>query len=344
MMRSARRLASSFVACSALLAWSCAPQNFPAERAEEHFFRGQLVWDTPLASNFTLTDQDEQPFRLSDQRGHVVLMFFGFVQCPDVCPATLSMWSKMAKKLGEDRDQVRFLYITVDPERDTPASLGRYVRIFGPDFIGLTGPVEDLQAVYKAYEIKQNKLLLFGSSKGYVMEHTSHTFLVDPEGVLRLKYQYNTRSDDLFTDVRWLLDHREAAGEPPLRVEDVWSRPTAAPGAAAEAPLADVPPGVIYLTIENRGTRDDRLVAVRTEVSEAAELHETTHDVDYSRMGPVEGGVPIPAGETVPFAPGGLHLMLIGLRRHLVTGDRFEATLLFESGAEIPIESEVRSP
>lgn len=335
------------------LTWSsmlggCGPAGAPAEPArvaEEHFFRGELVWDTPPAPDFTLIDQNERPFRLSDQRGRVVLIFFGFVQCPDVCPATLSTWVRVARRLGADRDQVRFLYITVDPERDTPANLGRHLAIFAPDFIGLTGTREALEAVYRAYGVEQKKLQLFESAKGYVIEHTSLTFLIDPDGILRLTYEYNTRSDDVFTDVRWLLDHRGASGgTEAIRVEDVWSRPTAAPGAETKPPPPDGAPGVMYLSIVNGSGRDDRLVAIRTEVADVAEIHETTHHGGGAHMAPVDGGVPIPAGKTVRFAPGGLHVMLIGLRRNLLVGERFRAELVFESGNEMTVESEVRPP
>jgi protein SCO1/2 len=298
-----------------------------------------------VAPDFTLIDQNEQPFRLADARGKVVLIFFGFVQCPDVCPATLSTWVKVAKRLGAERDQVRFLYITVDPERDTPANLGRHLKIFAPDFIGLTGTQEQLEAVYRDYGVKHNKLRLFEGAKGYVMEHTSHTFLVDPDGILRLTYQYNARSRDVFADVRWLLDHHSpAAGSEAIRVENVWSRPTAAHDGEAQRPAPGSAPGVMYLSIVNGGVQDERLIAVRTDVCEVAEIHETTHREGSSRMGPVNGGVPVPAGERVDFAPGGLHVMLLGLRRDLLAGERFPVELIFESGRETRIEVEVRAP
>jgi protein SCO1/2 len=307
------------------------------------------VWETPAAADFTLTDQHGLPFRLSDQRERVVLIFFGFVQCPDVCPATLSTWAKVAKRLGDDRDEVRFVHVTVDPERDTPARLGKHLSIFGSDFIGLTGTTEELEAVYGAYGITHRKVRFFDSAGGYLVEHTSQTFLVDPQGILRLQYNFDTRSDDVFTDVRWLLDHRDGSGrrgEPSaIRIEDVWSRPTAASGAAAaEEPSADGAPGVLYLSIVNEGMRDDRLVEVRTDASEVVEIHRTTNEGGRARMAPVRGGVEIPARETVRFAPGGLHVMLIGLRRDLLAGERFRVELVFASGAEMTVESEVRSP
>jgi len=208
-----RALASCLLA--AVLASSCGSTDSKAPRggsAAEHFFRGALVWETPVAPDFTLTDQLGRPFRLADQRGRVVLIFFGFVHCPDVCPATLSTWAKVAKRLGDARREVRFVFITVDPERDTGERMGRHLSIFGSDFLGLTGTPEELDAVYRAYGVTHRKLNLFESAGGYVMEHTSQTFLIDLEGILRLKYDFDTPSDDVFADVRWLLDHRSVSG------------------------------------------------------------------------------------------------------------------------------------
>jgi protein SCO1/2 len=183
------------------------PGSAATGNADQHFFRGERVWDTPQAADFTLTDQFGQPFRLSDHRGRLVLIFFGYIQCPEVCPATLSTWSKVAKRLNDDRERVRFVFITVDPERDTPPRLAKHLAIFGSDFIGLTGTPEQLGSVYRAYKTAHEKVQFFESAAGYLVEHSSHTFLVDPEGKLRLRYNYNTRSADVFHDLQWLLEH-----------------------------------------------------------------------------------------------------------------------------------------
>jgi protein SCO1/2 len=336
-MTFARMLAPCLLA--AVLASGCSPADPGDPHADAktgHFFQGKLVWDTPPAPDFTLTDQFGEPFRLTDQRGKVVLIFFGYVQCPDVCPATLSTWAKVANRLGDARRGVRFVYVTVDPERDTGERLGRHLAIFGSDFVGLTGTAEELDAVFREYGITTRKLTLFEGAGGYVMEHTSQTFLVDPEGRLRLQYEFDSRYADVLTDVSWLLDQ--------IRVEDVWSRPTAAAGDSAEELPDDAPPGVMYLSIANAGTEDDRLVSLRTDVCRAVEIHRTTRDGGRMRMTPLPEGVPIPAGETVRFAPGGLHVMLIGLRRGLTPGERFEVELVFASGRELTVESEVRAP
>jgi protein SCO1/2 len=197
------------------------PDRSAAEQVAQHFFRGDLVYGEPEAPDFTLIDQFGRPFRLSDHRGRLVLIFFGYVQCPEVCPATLSTWSKVAKRLGEERDRVRFVFITVDPERDTPERLAKHLAIFGPDFIGLTGTPDQLGSVYRSYKTEHEKVKFFDSPAGYLVEHSSHTFLVDPGGSQRLRYDYDTRSNDVFHDVQWLLQQwpvpdRDRVADPQL--------------------------------------------------------------------------------------------------------------------------------
>ena len=103
-------------------------------------------------NDFTLTDQRGNSFTLSEQRGKVILMFFGFTFCPDVCPLTLSTWKRVLDLLTpEEREKTEFVYITVDPERDTPEKLGSHLKVFSEKFIGLTGTKEQLDEVYRNY-------------------------------------------------------------------------------------------------------------------------------------------------------------------------------------------------
>lgn len=168
-------------------------------------FLGSTV-EPPLASpDFVLTDQNGHPFRLSDQRGKVVLLFFGYTQCPDVCPTTLATWRKVHEGLGEDAQQVRFVFVTVDPERDTSERLGLHVSAFNPEFIGLTGSQEELDAVYGIFDIVHEKDTSSGSAAGYLVNHTATTFAIDPAGQWRLRLPYGTPVEDIVHDVRQLL-------------------------------------------------------------------------------------------------------------------------------------------
>ena len=168
-------------------------------------FRGSELEEPVGVPDFGLTDQNGQPFRLSDQRGRVVLLFFGYTQCPDVCPTTLATWKTVHEALGSDAEQVRFAFVTVDPERDTPERLGLHVNAFNPDFVGLTGSQSELQAVYDIFDVFFEKDDSSGSALGYLVSHTATMFVVDPEGQWRLRETYGTPAEDIVHDVQQLL-------------------------------------------------------------------------------------------------------------------------------------------
>jgi protein SCO1/2 len=168
-------------------------------------FRSSVLEDPVSVPDFVLSDQNGQPFRLSDQSGHVVLLFFGYTSCPDVCPTTLATWRKVHEALGDDAEQVRFAFVTVDPERDTPERLGLHVNAFNPDFVGLTGSQEELAAVYEVFDVYFEKDESSGSALGYLVNHTATSFVVDQEGNWRLRVTYGTLAEDIVHDIRELL-------------------------------------------------------------------------------------------------------------------------------------------
>jgi len=186
-------LASSLLLAAVLAA--CGPVSF----------RGTALEQPEAVPDFTLTDQHDQPFRLSDQRGSIVLLFFGYTACPDVCPTTLATWKTVHDDLGSKAERVRFVFVTVDPERDTPERLGIHLNAFSPDFIGLTGTQDQLQAVYDTFGVYAQKQPSSGSAAGYLVSHTATTFVLDAEGNWRLVESYGTVAADIVYDIRQLL-------------------------------------------------------------------------------------------------------------------------------------------
>ena len=169
-------------------------------------FRGNAL-DSPVAApEFSLTDQHGHPFRLSEQRGQVVVLFFGYASGPDVCPTTLGLWRKVHDELGTDADGVRFVFITVDPERDTRERLREHLALFSPDIIGLTGTLEELEPVYQAYGVYREKEILPDSDLGYQVTHTASAYVIDAEGNWRLRHLFGTPAEDVVHDLRQLLD------------------------------------------------------------------------------------------------------------------------------------------
>ncbi len=140
----------------------------------------------PAAPDFTLEDQTGRPYTLSAHRGHAIALFFGYAHCTDVCPATMAALAHAKRTLGPAA-AARFdvVFVTVDPARDTPAALGRYVREFDPAFVGLTGSDAQLEPVYRAYHIDHHIDPASRTASGYDVIHSSAVQFVAPDGRLR---------------------------------------------------------------------------------------------------------------------------------------------------------------
>lgn len=189
------RLASA-IALAALLLAACSPSG-PQ-------FEGSDVTGGSFGRDFHLTDHNGKPRTLSDFRGKVVVIFFGYTQCPDFCPTTMSELATVMRKLGPDAARVQVLFITVDPERDTPELLSQYVPAFNPSFLGLYGDATATAEVAKEFKILYQKQP--GPTPGsYSMDHSTGTFLFDPQGRLRVYESYNQSPDAFTHDVRALL-------------------------------------------------------------------------------------------------------------------------------------------
>ncbi len=167
-------------------------------------YRGVVIDPPVVAADFSLPDQNGGTFRLSEQRGKIVLIFFGYTHCPDICPITLSEFKRIKAALGKQAEQLVFVFITVDPERDTPQRLREYLLNFDPAFVGLSGSAEDLEQVYRAYGVYRQKQEV-GSAGGYLVDHSTRIYLIDAQGNWRLNYPYGTPPEDIVSDIRLLF-------------------------------------------------------------------------------------------------------------------------------------------
>ncbi len=169
-------------------------------------FRGTLYAEPfPPAPEIALTKADGSTFRLSEQKGKIHLIFFGYTSCPDFCPTTLAEMKLLMDALGEDAENVQVVFVTVDPEKDTPQKIQEYVNRFHPSFIGLSGAQTELEPIWQAYTIFREATNQ-STALGTVINHTVRLYLVDAEGNLRLSYAYGTPYSDVAADIALLLD------------------------------------------------------------------------------------------------------------------------------------------
>lgn len=155
--------------------------------------------------DFRLNDHLGQPRTLSDFKGKIVVLFFGYTHCPEACPNTLMELALTMKRLGTDADKVQVLFVTLDPERDTQTLLAQYVPAFYPKFIGLYGTPQQTVETAKEYRLFFNKVA--GNSPGnYTIDHSLGSYIYDQSGKLRLLASYGLGVDDLVHDIKQLLD------------------------------------------------------------------------------------------------------------------------------------------
>ena len=192
-------LALALIAVSLLA--GCGEKKGAAPKLE---FQSTDLTGASFAKDFALTDHTGKPRTMADFKGKVVVMFFGYTQCPDVCPTTMAEMTEVLKQLGPQADQVQVLFVTVDPERDTQQLLAQYVPAFDKRFIGLYGTPEQTAAVAKEFKVMYNKVA--GSSKdNYTVDHTAASYVFDKDGKLRLLLRNGQGVAPTVHDIKLLL-------------------------------------------------------------------------------------------------------------------------------------------
>ncbi|MDR2924480.1 MAG: SCO family protein [Azoarcus sp.] len=154
------------------------------------------------ARDFALLDPDGNTRQLADFRGKAVMVFFGFIQCPDICPTALQRAAAVRRLLGDDGERLQIIFITLDPERDLPEILREYTAAFDANVLGLYGSPEKIRETADAFRIYSRKVLTGGS---YTLDHSATTYVYDPEGRLRLAVTYQSTAKSIAEDVALLL-------------------------------------------------------------------------------------------------------------------------------------------
>lgn len=196
---SSRRKAISLIVAAPLLALGLLAGCTPAEPV----FKSTDISGTSYGKTLRLTDHHGQERTLADFKGKVVTIFFGYTQCPDVCPTALSGMSTVMQELGPEADRVQVLFVTVDPERDTPELLAQYVPVFDARFLGLYGTPEKIAEVAKEFRVFYRKS---GDLAGhYTIDHTAGTYVFGPDGRPRLYVKHAEDPQVVVADIKALL-------------------------------------------------------------------------------------------------------------------------------------------
>lgn len=191
-----------------LVAWSglaaLAGTGLAACSEKKPSFNAVDITGADYARGFSLTDADGKLRTLADFKGKVVVLFFGYAQCPDVCPTTMSEMAQVKQQLGTDGDKLQVLFVTVDPERDTPAVMKAYMGAFDPAFVALIPTPEQLPALAKDFKAYYKKVE-GKTPTSYSMDHSAASFVYDTEGRLRLYARYGAGVPAMVSDVKALL-------------------------------------------------------------------------------------------------------------------------------------------
>jgi protein SCO1 len=177
-----------------------------AVAAPANAYYGKDVSAEQIGGPFELSDQNGRRRSLEEFRGKVVLIFFGYTRCPDVCPTTLSRMSRVMNLLGPASDKAQLLWVTVDPERDTQELLRHYVPAFNPRFLALRGTPAQTEALARAFHVGYQIL----NYKGAVLvDHSAYGYLIDPDGKTRLKLPYDMTEKQIAADIRTVMRRRD---------------------------------------------------------------------------------------------------------------------------------------
>ena len=178
--------------------------SLPLSACKRHSiaFNGIDITGADYGNDFHLTGHDGKAYTLSQFKGKFVLLFFGYTQCPDICPTALTRALAIRQQLGADRNKLQVLFITLDPERDTQPLLAEYMRAFDPEFLGLYGSVQQTIEVAKAFRIFFKKV---SNGDSYSMDHTAITYVYDSGNQLRLALKHEQSAEQCAADLRALI-------------------------------------------------------------------------------------------------------------------------------------------
>lgn len=175
---------------------------------EPYKLKGSEITSPVVAPSFSLQSSQGDQYRLKDHQGKIIILFFGYTFCPDICPTTLYMFKEVKDRLGKNFNDAEIVFITVDPERDNQEKLSNYLSTFDNTFFGLTGSMNDLEKVWKDYGVYR-QVNNVGGTTGYLVDHSTRLYLIDKKGNLKVTYPVDTPVSDLVSDIKFLLKTKD---------------------------------------------------------------------------------------------------------------------------------------
>jgi len=322
-----------------------------------------------IGGDFTLNNSRHTESKLSDYEGKVVLLFFGYTNCADICPTTLGYSSSMIKGLDQKtQENLQVLFVSIDPEYDTPEHLRKYLAYFDERFVGLTGTKEQIDHVIGLFQSRYNQVVdglvttehqkfkidkdgvKREEDKSHLYTHSSSIFLIDTKGRTRTAYSTGTNAATVQDAIVSLLEdkpmpsHVEGEGMHAKKVMNGLSYPAGV--SVHNAWVREVPEvgrsTAAYMEIENFSDNDVSLVTVSSAIAKTSEVHENYEIDGMMTMHPI-GELQIAAHSTVTFSPTGLHIMMMGLKGAAPkAGDLVSLTLSFGNGESLVVDVPVQ--
>ncbi len=311
-----------------------------------------------VGGDFSAVSSDGTPFHLSDLNGKVVIMGFGYTNCADVCPLTLSYLKTFYESLSKaEQEDVQVLFVTVDPDYDTPQHLNGFLNHFHPDFVGLTGTrqqVDDIIALYKASynplssfsvdtskirNVHQKEMIGNREDKGKLYNHSIALYLHDKEGSVRSLAYTGTPLKKLIKITQYLLS--DATSLPlSLNAQKKTESGISAKHFRLTLPASVSKVAAAYGELKNMSEESDILLSASSEVADKVEIHLSMISEGTVSMYPLEHVV-LPAKGAITFKPGDLHLMVMGLKRRLKPDQKIPIVLHFSKTGDVTVSATV---
>jgi len=356
-----RRVASLISAVVAAASLSCGPAAEKPQDPDDLPLLGTKPFSLLPKPEFTFTDTQGNPYDFRKETdGKIALLYFGYTYCPDTCPLMMATLGAALKELDPAvRHEVRMVFVTVDPERDTPERLRSWLGSFDTTFVGLRGDMSVVDSLEGVYGFPPTKKESVGD--GYVVSHPALVYAFTPDDKGRVMYGADTRKGTWVHDLKLIAEH-DWHGAAAVEAESPQGLPSTAGQTAtsstaaasttgsvgtirvleayAPAPPEGATTMAVYLTLLNTGATADTLVGLRSDVAAMASLHETMHMGNMDHMKPVPF-IALPPGDTVRLGPGGLHGMLEALTRHPSPGDTLVTSLKLARGGTLDVPTRV---